>query len=126
DYSEAIRIKPDLAESYHSRGFNYGAKGEYDKAIADFTAAIRHNPTNADSYFGRGVAYQSKGDKAKAKADFAKAKELGFKPEEQTQQQRTAPTPLRKTKATGKPIKKATCTFLHLSAVQCKWPQLPR
>ena len=25
-----------------------------------------------------------------------------------------------------KPIKKATCTFLHLGAVQYKWPQLPR
>jgi Flp pilus assembly protein TadD len=53
-------------------------KGDFDKAIADYTEAIRLNPQCAEAHYGRGVAYEKKGEKAKAEADFAQAKKLGF------------------------------------------------
>ncbi len=50
DYSEAIRLKPDLADAYAGRGEAYDAKGEHGKAIADLTEAIRRKPDYADAY----------------------------------------------------------------------------
>ena len=55
-------------------------RGDFDKAIADFTEAIRLDPKDAQSYQNRGVAYGKKGEKAKAEEDFAQAKKLGDKP----------------------------------------------
>ncbi|MFP6620362.1 MAG: tetratricopeptide repeat protein, partial [Pirellulaceae bacterium] len=68
--------------AYYWRGNAYYHKQEYDKAIADYTALIRIKPDHADAYYNRGYAYGNKGEKAKANADFAKAKELGYKPEQ--------------------------------------------
>ena len=65
---------------YSSRGVAYGLRGDFDKAIADFSAAIRLNPKDAQAYQNRGVAYEKKGEKAKAEEDFAQAKNLGDKP----------------------------------------------
>ena len=53
----AIRIKPDYADAYHNRGGAYADKGEYDRAIADFTTAIRIKPDHAETYRNRGVAH---------------------------------------------------------------------
>ena len=60
----------------------YLSKGDFDKAIADYTAAIRadpDDPDNAGLYQARGAAYQKNGEKDKAEADFARAKELRTK-----------------------------------------------
>ena len=54
-------------------------KGEYDKAVADFTEAIRLNPKYALAYLFRSTAYEKKGDKAKAEADSATFAKLGHK-----------------------------------------------
>ena len=81
DYSEAIRIKPDR-HSYLVRGNAYTRVGKYDKAITDFSEVIRIKPDYAGAYWNRGFANLGKGHKAKAEADFAKAKELGYKPEQ--------------------------------------------
>ena len=50
-YTEAIRTNPGDATAYFKRGDAYGAAGEYDKAIADFTEVIRLDPNypEADS-----------------------------------------------------------------------------
>jgi Flp pilus assembly protein TadD len=61
------------------RGTTYASKGNWDKAIADFTEAIRLDPQCARAYGGRGFAYEQKGETSKAEADFAEAKRLGFK-----------------------------------------------
>jgi tetratricopeptide (TPR) repeat protein len=54
-----------------------------NKAIADFTERIRIIPGGAGTYNNRGLSYQELGDADKAAADFAKAKELGYQPEEE-------------------------------------------
>jgi Flp pilus assembly protein TadD len=51
-------------------------KGEYDKAIADYTEALRLDPKNSIFYSDRGYAYGQKGDTARANADYARAREL--------------------------------------------------
>ncbi len=62
---------------YNAKYFNYASgylyKGEYDKAIADFSKSIGINSLHVDSYIGRGYAYYAKGEYDKAIADFNKA-----------------------------------------------------
>ena len=65
--------RPEVAEAYYGRGCGYGEKGDYDKAIADYTEAIRLDPKFATAYYGRGVAYGEKGDYDKAIADYTEA-----------------------------------------------------
>jgi Flp pilus assembly protein TadD len=54
------------------------AKGDLDKALADYSEAIRLDPANATAYQRRGVVYQKKGNPTKAEEDFAQAKKLGY------------------------------------------------
>ena len=49
------------ARAYLIRGHAYGQKGQYDKAISDYTKALEINPRHAVSYGGRGIAYGQKG-----------------------------------------------------------------
>ena len=63
--------------AYFSRGLGYGAKGQYDKAISDYTKAIEINPRYAEAYSNRGVAYDAKGNMKKACSDWKRACELG-------------------------------------------------
>jgi tetratricopeptide (TPR) repeat protein len=69
NYTEAIRLKPDMVAAYNNRGIVYRQKADYDRAIADFNEAIRLDPRNASAYFNRGNAYGDKGDYDKALAD---------------------------------------------------------
>ena len=54
-------------------GLGLRRKGDYDKAIADYTEAIRLNPKLAEAYYSRGFAYGKKGDYDKAIADYTEA-----------------------------------------------------
>ena len=56
DLDQAIRLKPDFADAYFSRGLAYSDKGDYDRAITDFDQAIRLKPDAAYAYNGRGIA----------------------------------------------------------------------
>jgi tetratricopeptide (TPR) repeat protein len=51
----------------------YDRKGEYDKAIADYTKYIQLRPNDDSAYNNRGVAYKNKGDYDKAIADYEAA-----------------------------------------------------
>jgi tetratricopeptide (TPR) repeat protein len=79
-YTEAIEScklsGEDLSKVYYSRGKAWVGKGDYGKAIADFTKAIEINPKNADAYHNRGAVRCDKKDYDKAIADFTKAIEL--------------------------------------------------
>jgi lipoprotein NlpI len=59
----------DSAVAHHERGLSYKSKGNFDRAIADFSEAIRLDPNYAEVYYLRGVTYGNKGDLDRAIAD---------------------------------------------------------
>ena len=74
--SEAIALSPDFAFSYAFRGIAYSKKGDYDKAIKDFTRAIGLEIDDRFLMFAyghRGDAYSFKGSYDKAIEDFTRA-----------------------------------------------------
>jgi tetratricopeptide (TPR) repeat protein len=52
--TELIRRNPRNASAYYNRGFEYNAKGDLDRAIADYTKAIEIDPKFAMAYNNRG------------------------------------------------------------------------
>ena len=80
-YSEAIRLDPDHAEAYKSRGDVYAVLGniyhsstEHQKALADYNKAIELNPNYVEAYSMRGYFYSnSLKDNARAMDDVKKA-----------------------------------------------------
>src|SRR5215475_2117523 len=64
---------PNLAWAYTNRGIAYRAKGEPDRAIADYGKAIWLNPKFADAYNRRGIAYRANGRPDRAIADYDQA-----------------------------------------------------
>jgi len=61
---------PTTAEGFIDRGLTYYDKGDYDRAIADFTQALRLNPNNYGVYLFRGHSYIIKGDYDRGIADL--------------------------------------------------------
>ena len=77
----AIRLKPDGALAYYSRGIARRAKGDLEGALQDYTEAIRLKPNFALAYYdlkpdfataynNRGVARRDKGDLEGALQDY--------------------------------------------------------
>jgi tetratricopeptide (TPR) repeat protein len=60
---------PQDADAYYSRGTEYLASGDYDRAIADLDRAITLGG-RAESYYNRGLAYYSKNDVDSAIANW--------------------------------------------------------
>ena len=44
DYTQAIRLNPNIRDVFYNRAYAYTAKHDYDKAIADYAEAIRRAP----------------------------------------------------------------------------------
>jgi tetratricopeptide (TPR) repeat protein len=63
----------ELATIYGNRAIELRQRGEYDKAIADYSEALRINRDLTDAYTGRGLAYEGKAEVERAKADYRKA-----------------------------------------------------
>src|SRR5215467_13108762 len=63
----------DLAKLHYDRAVEYANKGDYDRAIADFSSAIHLDPTDADTHNDRGAAWLAKGENDRAFADFSEA-----------------------------------------------------
>lgn len=64
---------PNSAAEYYSRAAGYAAKGEVDKAIADYSEALRLKPDFPQALNNRGFIYFGKGDLDKAIADYDEA-----------------------------------------------------
>ncbi|MEO5359592.1 MAG: tetratricopeptide repeat protein [Nitrospirota bacterium] len=60
----------DLSLACFNRGFAYEEKGDWDRAIADFSQAIEIEALNAEAHFCRGTLYLNKGDYDRAITDF--------------------------------------------------------
>jgi len=76
DFSEAIRLNPQIVTWYTNRGLAYTKIGDYDRAIADYTQAIDINSQDADAYFNRASAYLDMGSYDRAIADYTQAIDL--------------------------------------------------
>jgi tetratricopeptide (TPR) repeat protein len=66
----------NLAAAFTIRGRAYRAKGDYGRAIADYTDAIRIEPNYVLAFYSRGVAYFNKGDYGRAIADYTESLRL--------------------------------------------------
>ncbi len=66
----------DLATWFNNRGIAYKAKGDLDRAIADYDQAIRVDPSYAPALNSRGIAYKARGDIDKAIADYDRVIQL--------------------------------------------------
>ena len=64
---------------YRNRADAYLNKGDYDRALADYTESIEIDPKNPLTFNARGYAYHSKGDYEHAIADYSKAIEINPK-----------------------------------------------
>ena len=71
--SGIIRRDRKAEWAYYNRGIAYWAKGDYDRAIADYSESIRLIPGDARAYVSRGIAYRAKGDFDRAIADCNEA-----------------------------------------------------
>jgi tetratricopeptide (TPR) repeat protein len=67
------------AQFYNNRGIAYAAKGQYDRAVSDFTMALEINPRDALAYYNRARAYYFKKQYYKSWRDISKAQDLGYK-----------------------------------------------
>ncbi len=65
--------EPKSAWAYNNRGNAYLEKGEFDRAIADYSAAMQLEPTFAWSYCNRGLALAKKGEFRDALPDLNEA-----------------------------------------------------
>src|SRR5262245_49462751 len=72
---QAQTSRASSAASYLERGNQWLAKGEWDRAIADYDLAIAFD-ARAAIYNNRGLAKQRKGDLAGALSDYNRAIEL--------------------------------------------------
>ena len=55
--TKAIELKLDYTEAYYNRGNAYHRKGNFDRAIDEYTKAIELKLDYANAYNNRGVAY---------------------------------------------------------------------
>ncbi len=73
-FNNAIKLQPDYAAAYNSRGVAYGRDlGQYQRAIEDYNKVIRLKPDYAPAYNNRGNAYGKLGRHQRAIEDYSKA-----------------------------------------------------
>ena len=65
-----ILLNAKFVSSYYNGGNAWRAKGDLDRAIADYNEAILLNPKYAKSYYNRGVAWEKKRGLQEALSDF--------------------------------------------------------
>jgi tetratricopeptide (TPR) repeat protein len=81
DFTEAIRLKPDVPEEYYNRGTSFLKLKRYDEAISDLSRAIQLRRDYSDAYNNRGVAYLESKRYANALGDFTEAIQLKEDPQ---------------------------------------------
>ncbi|RUO21192.1 lipoprotein NlpI [Aliidiomarina iranensis] len=71
DINQAIELKPDLVDAYHSLGIYFSERGEYAGAFEAFDSVIELEPNHDFVYLNRGLASYYNGQFDLAMADFA-------------------------------------------------------
>jgi lipoprotein NlpI len=76
-YDHALEVHDlspeNTAVVYNNRGLVYWARGDADRAIADYNAALKLAPQYVDAFQNRALAYGAKGRIQEALADFGAA-----------------------------------------------------
>ncbi|MFN9615001.1 MAG: tetratricopeptide repeat protein, partial [Dolichospermum sp.] len=70
DYTQAIKINPNLAQAYYNRGIVRDDLGDKPGAIDDYNLAIKFNPNLAQAYNNRGNVRYDLGDNQGAIDDY--------------------------------------------------------
>jgi tetratricopeptide (TPR) repeat protein len=78
DFTQTIRLRPDMPEAYMNRGNSYAYRKQYKQAIVDFNQAIKIKPDYADAYYNRALAYYLMKDYGRAWRDVEKLEKLGY------------------------------------------------
>jgi tetratricopeptide (TPR) repeat protein len=76
EFSEAIKLRPDIAVGWRYRSYAFADAGNFLRAIADLDEAIRLNPDDVQSYYDRGQHLLRQRQYELALADCNKAIEL--------------------------------------------------
>ena len=63
-------MNPNDADSYNNRGAAYEAKGQNERAVADFSKALDIDPRLAKAYYNRAAVYRAKSEIDRAIADY--------------------------------------------------------
>ena len=71
--NNAIKLQPNYASAYNSRGNAYADLGQYQRAIEDYNQAIRVQPDYVYAYINRGDAYYKLGQYRRAIKDCNEA-----------------------------------------------------
>jgi tetratricopeptide (TPR) repeat protein len=66
DCNEAIRLKPDYADAFCSRGVSRNAKGDLEGAISDYNQAIRLKPDFAEALSNREIVLKAIAKRSKS------------------------------------------------------------
>jgi lipoprotein NlpI len=75
-FDKAIRLKPNFAEAYNSRGIVYNNLAQHERAIKDYGEAVRLNARYAEAYYNRANAYSDSGQYELALKDYGAALDL--------------------------------------------------
>lgn len=67
------------AKALTARGDGFNAKGDFDRAIADYDAALKIDPASVEALNARAMAWRAKGDRRRALGDLDAA--LRLKPD---------------------------------------------
>jgi len=73
DWTQALRLNPQLPLAYSNRGLAYAKLERYDQAISDFTRALELETNNPDTYFKRANAFFDRGSYREAVEDYSRA-----------------------------------------------------
>jgi hypothetical protein len=71
-----MQLNPKLPSVHSHRGFAYGKKGDFVRAMVDLDKGIALNPRYARGYSNRGAIYELQGDLGRAIADYDQALKL--------------------------------------------------
>ena len=58
---EALRLKPDLAQTHNNLGIAFHRKGRFDEAVAQYREALELKPEQASTYVNLGAALYTQG-----------------------------------------------------------------
>jgi protein O-mannosyl-transferase len=75
-YTEALKIKPDSAETHNALGAVLLKRGQLDAAMEHFTMALRIKPGFAEAHSNRGMVLAQRGVTEEAFSEFRKALEI--------------------------------------------------